>query len=75
MVADFTYAPNREGFDFLLSDVLPRAWERAPDLRVRIVGRGLEPAPAVDPRVSRAGFVETLAPLYAAAGLRASCRC
>ena len=69
MVADYTYPPNREGFGFLVADVLPRVWERAPDLRVRIVGRGLEPPAGLDPRVSPAGFVEDLEAEYAAAGL------
>ena len=66
MVADFTYAPNREGLDFLLRDVLPHAFERVPGLQLDVAGRGLDPAPAVDPRVRLLGFVPDLAPLYAA---------
>jgi polysaccharide biosynthesis protein PslH len=65
LVADFTYTPNREGLDFLLAEVLPRAFERAPDLRVDVAGRGLDPPPAVDDRVRLLGFVPDLAPLYA----------
>jgi glycosyltransferase involved in cell wall biosynthesis len=66
MVADFTYDPNREGLDFLLSEVLPLAWETAPDLRLLVAGRGLDPA-GIDERVSVLGFVDSLAPLYASA--------
>jgi glycosyltransferase involved in cell wall biosynthesis len=67
MVGDFTYRPNREGLEFLLREVLPRAWERAPDLRVTVAGRGLEPAGLGDGRVRYAGFVPSLEPLYAEA--------
>ena len=64
MVADFTYRPNREGLEFLISEVLPRAWREAPDLELAVAGRGLEVAP-LDPRVRLLGFVPSLPPLYA----------
>jgi glycosyltransferase involved in cell wall biosynthesis len=64
MVADFTYRPNREGFEFLLSEVLPRAWREAPDLELAVAGRGLELDPP-DPRVRLLGFVPSLPELYA----------
>ena len=32
LVADLTYAPNREGLEFLLEDVMPRVWAAAPEL-------------------------------------------
>jgi glycosyltransferase involved in cell wall biosynthesis len=67
-VADFTYAPNRQGL-VLLGKVLQRVWESVPDLRLVVAGRGAEPPPRADPRVSILGFVEDLAPLYA----RAAC--
>jgi glycosyltransferase involved in cell wall biosynthesis len=67
MVGDFSYRPNREGLDFLLGEVLPRAWERAPSLRVTVAGRGLDPAAIRDERVRYAGFVRSLQPLYAEA--------
>lgn len=66
MVADFTYAPNREGLAFLLGEVLPLAWERAPDLRLAVAGRGLDPPPPADGRVRFLGFVPSLRELYAA---------
>ena len=62
-VADFTYAPNRQGLA-LLGKVLPRVWESAPDVRLVVAGRGAEPPPDGDPRVSILGFVDDLAPLY-----------
>jgi polysaccharide biosynthesis protein PslH len=64
MVADFTYRPNREGLDFLLSEALPRAWDEAPELELAVAGRGLEVTPQ-DPRVRFLGFVTSLARLYA----------
>jgi glycosyltransferase involved in cell wall biosynthesis len=66
LVADFRYAPNREGLDFLLGEVMPRVWQRAPELRLSVAGRGCE-APA-DPRVAVHGFVDDLDPLYERAG-------
>jgi glycosyltransferase involved in cell wall biosynthesis len=66
MVADFTYRPNREGLEFLLSDVLPRAWHEVPDLELAVAGRGLETAPP-DARVRYLGFVPSLPALYASA--------
>ncbi len=65
-VADFTYAPNREGLQ-LLANALPLAWEAAPELRVTIVGRGAHPPREADPRVRVLGFVDALGPLYARA--------
>jgi polysaccharide biosynthesis protein PslH len=67
-VANFTYAPNRQGLR-LLGKVLPRVWESVPDLRLVVAGRGAEAPSEGDPRVSILGFVEDLAPLYA----RAAC--
>lgn len=68
-VADLSYAPNREGLDFLLAEVLPRTWAQAPELQVDIVGRGLDPPPPADPRVRFLGFVDDLDGAYA----RATC--
>jgi glycosyltransferase involved in cell wall biosynthesis len=64
MVGDFTYRPNREALDFLLREVLPRAWEREPRLRLTVAGRGVD-LDLGDDRVRYAGFVRSLAPLYA----------
>jgi glycosyltransferase involved in cell wall biosynthesis len=62
-VADFTYAPNREGLE-LLAEVLPLVWESVPELRLTVAGRGAQPPRDGDPRVSILGFVDDLAPLY-----------
>jgi glycosyltransferase involved in cell wall biosynthesis len=67
LVADFTYAPNREGLAFLLEEVMPRAWATEPRLRVVVAGRGAPPSE--DERVEVPGFVDDLGPLYA----RAAC--
>jgi glycosyltransferase involved in cell wall biosynthesis len=67
-VADFTYAPNREALAYLIDEVLPLAWERYPELRVSLVGRGLLKPPA-DERVQALGFVEDLRGAYARADL------
>jgi polysaccharide biosynthesis protein PslH len=65
-VGDFTYGPNREGLAFLAEQVLPRVWERHPDLRVSIVGRGPAEPPA-DSRIEVLGFVDDLRAEYARA--------
>jgi polysaccharide biosynthesis protein PslH len=62
LVGDFTYAPNREGLDFLLREVMPRVWASSPELRLSVAGRGCEPA--ADARVIVHGFVDSLGPLY-----------
>lgn len=67
MVADFTYEPNRDGLSFLVSDVLPRVWTEISDVRLTIVGRGLEAPTSPDERVEQLGFVEDLAAAYAGA--------
>ena len=67
LVGDFSYAPNREGLEFLLDAVMPRVWAQAPGLRLTVAGRGF--ASPGDERVDALGFVDSLAPLYA----RAAC--
>jgi glycosyltransferase involved in cell wall biosynthesis len=69
LVANLAYAPNREGLDFLLDDVMPLVWAAQPRLRLSVVGRGYEAQPDVDERVEVLGFVEDLEPLYT----RAAC--
>jgi glycosyltransferase involved in cell wall biosynthesis len=63
LVGNFEYAPNREGLAFLLDEAMPRAWDRVPELRLTVAGCGAPPI--ADERVSVAGFVEDLEPLYA----------
>jgi polysaccharide biosynthesis protein PslH len=69
LVADLTYAPNREGLRFLLDEVMPRVWAVAPRLRLTVAGRGYEVPADADPRLAVLGFVDDLDPLYA----RAAC--
>lgn len=63
LVADFTYAPNREGLEFLAGEVMPLVWERLPGARLAVAGRGLEHPPD-DDRVEALGFVDDLAAVY-----------
>ena len=63
-MANFGYAPNREGLDFLLEEVMPLVWAAQPRLRLNVAGRGYEAQPGVDERVEVLGFVEDLEPLY-----------
>ena len=69
LVGNFAYAPNREGLDFLLDEVMPRVWATAPRLRLTVAGGGWEAPAGIDARVSAPGFVDSLEPLYA----RAAC--
>jgi glycosyltransferase involved in cell wall biosynthesis len=67
-VANFAYEPNRTGLAFLLTEVLPRVWERLPDASLSLVGAGLDAVSLPeDPRVERRGFVEDLAGAYGGA--------
>ena len=68
-VANFSYAPNRNGLRFLLEDVLPRVWEQLPDARLALAGGGLDRPASADARVETLGFVEDLRDAYA----RSSC--
>lgn len=66
MVADYTYFPNRAAVEWLLEAVMPLVWQRRPDARIRLAGRGLTLA-GVDERVEITGFVEDLRDAYAGA--------
>jgi glycosyltransferase involved in cell wall biosynthesis len=66
-VASFAYEPNRTGLRFLLDEVLPLVWRELPDVRLSLVGGGLEHPPSEDPRVQALGFVDDLAAAYASA--------
>lgn len=63
-LGDFTYAPNREGLEWLLEAVMPAVWASRPDLRLVLAGRGIDTPPA-DERVETHGFVDDLDALYA----------
>jgi polysaccharide biosynthesis protein PslH len=67
-VADLGYEPNRQALGFLLDSVMPALWERAPDVRLAVAGKGSDSIEATDPRVEGSGFVPDLRALYDAAG-------
>lgn len=62
--ADLTYLPNRNGLAFLRDKVMPRVWQRLPQARLVVVGRGPSQPPG-DPRVEIRGFVKDLEAVYA----------
>ena len=64
LVADFSYAPNRESVTFLADQVMPAVWSQDPRVQLRLVGGGLE-GPPDDPRIEPAGFVPDLRDAYA----------
>jgi glycosyltransferase involved in cell wall biosynthesis len=66
MVADFSYEPNVRSARWLLDEVLPRVWERRPQVRLRLTGRDLE-LPDADPRIEVTGFVPDIRAAYAEA--------
>ena len=65
MIGDFTYPPNAGGVAYLAEQIMPLVWERLPDARLRIVGRGLEHPPAPDPRIEVLGFIDDIRDAYA----------
>jgi polysaccharide biosynthesis protein PslH len=67
LVADYRWPPNTEGAIFLQDSVLPLVWERLPEARLTLVGRGLPEGFAKDERVELKGFVDDLADAYGAA--------
>ncbi len=67
-VADFSYRPNREGLALLTDEVMPRIWERAPEVTLVVAGKGSESASSADGRISGLGFAPDLAALYDDAG-------
>jgi glycosyltransferase involved in cell wall biosynthesis len=67
-VADLTYEPNRGAVEFLLTEAMPSLWERSPDVRLVIAGKGSAEIQPPDPRIEPAGFVPDLRDLYLASG-------
>jgi O-antigen biosynthesis protein len=79
-VGNFTHTPNVDAVETLARDVMPRLWERRPELVLSVAGRGLEPG-RFDERIRVLGFVDDLdalvdrsavlvAPLRFGAGLK-----
>jgi hypothetical protein len=67
LVADYRWPPNTEGAGFLQESVLPLVWERLPEARLMLVGRGLPEGFAKDERIEVQGFVDDLADAYRSA--------
>jgi glycosyltransferase involved in cell wall biosynthesis len=72
MVANFTHAPNLDGADWLLSEVMPRVWSEQANIPLTIAGAALPVAlrdkfARFGDRVHLPGHVPDLTPLYAAA--------
>jgi len=67
LVADYRWPPNTEGAGFLQESVLPLVWERLPQARLTLVGRGLPEGFAKDERIEVQGFVDDLADAYGSA--------
>jgi glycosyltransferase involved in cell wall biosynthesis len=64
-----SYPPNAEGLIWLLRDAWPEIRRRVPDARLRVVGRGApeEAQRLAGPEVELTGWVESMAPHFAAA--------
>jgi glycosyltransferase involved in cell wall biosynthesis len=67
-VADLSYEPNRGALDFLIEEAMPSLWERAPDVRLVVAGKGSETIRITDSRIEPSGFVPDLRDLYLEAG-------
>jgi glycosyltransferase involved in cell wall biosynthesis len=77
-VGSFRHLPNLLGFEKLCVEIMPRVWNRFPEVRLRVVaGPQYEEFSrkfarevwrhVLDPRITLHGFVEDLRPLYARA--------
>ncbi|HTP31512.1 MAG TPA: glycosyltransferase family 4 protein [Candidatus Acidoferrales bacterium] len=69
-VGSFRHVPNLMGFQVLREEVMPRVWERHPNVRLRVVAGPKHEdfwKGTADPRIALHGFVEDLRPLYAQA--------
>lgn len=59
-VGQFSYPPNKLAVRFLLDEVMPRVWQRRPNARLTLAGKGLDSANDLDERVEARGYVEDL---------------
>lgn len=66
-VADFSYEPNLNAARFLIDEVMPRLWLRAPTIELNLVGRGLALPPGTDRRIHALGYVADVRDAYASA--------
>ncbi|MBJ7329443.1 MAG: glycosyltransferase [Solirubrobacteraceae bacterium] len=64
--ADHTYPPNRDALGWLVGEIMPAVWARAPESKLTLTGRGLPVGIAGhDPRIEALGFVDDLPAVYA----------
>jgi glycosyltransferase involved in cell wall biosynthesis len=72
-VGSFRHLPNTLGFEKLEREVMPRVWERFPEVSLRVVAGPQHEQywkkRALDRRIEMHGFVEDLRPLYARASV------
>jgi glycosyltransferase involved in cell wall biosynthesis len=70
-VGQMSWFPNRDGMEWLLSEVLPRVLSARPDVRLTVVGKsdGLKVPPSMAANVRLAGFVDDVRPYIQAAGV------
>ena len=68
-LGSFTHAPNTDAALLLVTEVMPRVWERVPDAQVAIIGQRppTEVVALAGPRVEVAGHVPDIAPYWARA--------
>lgn len=70
-VGNYEYAPNVDAVEWALTEIWPRVWQQAPDLRFRVCGHGLPPAwreRFTDPRIDWQGYVPDLREVQAQSG-------
>ena len=63
-VGSLDYEPNRRAVRFLVDEVMPRVWEREPEARLRVAGRGIGERVDESERVEVLGFVERIRDAY-----------
>lgn len=69
-VGNFEYAPNGDALAWLLDDILPRVWQRRPEVRLIVAGYALPAAWRArwpDPRIDWRGYVDHLPSVQAEA--------
>jgi glycosyltransferase involved in cell wall biosynthesis len=66
-VGSLDYEPNRRAIRFLVDDVMPLVWERLPEARLRVAGRGVGERIEASERVEALGFVEHIRDAYVGA--------
>jgi glycosyltransferase involved in cell wall biosynthesis len=62
-LGNYEYAPNLDAVEWALTEIWPRVWQMAPDLRFRVCGHGLPEAwrqRFTDPRIEFQGYVPDL---------------